>query len=200
MQYQDALLFDMELFFKLIHTILLGFSLSIIITSFLRLKKKDLLIELTDSATIVASITALFFLFAWSLNLYTVFQNEEEYHSLISRMTGRYWFGYWMYPIAYGVIPQLLWFKFVRRSKWSRIVIALLLLFVLYFEVLVIAITSIHRDYVPLNFSSDSTVFSWVIRLVLWRVESIFMFLVVLAMVHFVRTRTFFSKREKAIK
>jgi molybdopterin-containing oxidoreductase family membrane subunit len=69
--------------------------------------------------------------------------------SIQERAFGDYWFGFWMYPITYFGLTQLLWIHKIRQSKVVRIIIALWISMVIHFEKFVIFVTSLHRDFAP---------------------------------------------------
>lgn len=69
--------------------------------------------------------------------------------SLLQRAFGKYWFGFWMYPITYFGLTQLLWFYKIRKSKPIRIIIASCVFITMHFEKFVIFVTALHRDFSP---------------------------------------------------
>jgi molybdopterin-containing oxidoreductase family membrane subunit len=78
---------------------------------------------------------------------------EYEAYAFTNRMTGLYWFVFWMNTFTYFLLPHLFWFIKIRTSIWFRIVTAFMILIVLNIERLVIFITSFHRDYIPSSWS-----------------------------------------------
>jgi hypothetical protein len=78
------------------------------------------------------------------LHLVILFYNFQD---LADRAFGEYWYGLWIYPFTYFGLTQLLWFRAIRITKIIRIVIATWIFVVMYFEVFVILVTSLHRDY-----------------------------------------------------
>ncbi len=72
----------------------------------------------------------------------------ERFHFL-NRMLGPYW---WAALFMYGcnvIIPQLYWFKSMRRNLWVMFIISITTNIGMWFERFVIIVTSLHRDYVP---------------------------------------------------
>jgi hypothetical protein len=127
-----------------------GFALFILITSFIRFKNENTRafnIKFRSVATIVLLGASLVYLFVWVTQVYQHLSSDVEKTRIINRMTGPYWFAYWLYPFSYGIAPQVFWFRKLRASKATRVIVALLLLFVLYIEKAVILITTLHRDY-----------------------------------------------------
>lgn len=172
---------------EVMESVFIGFSLFILATSFVRFrdeKRNEFLINLTDSAIMIIRFAGIIFLVTWFANLYEHYQSEEEYYAMMSRMTGPYWLGYWIYPFSYGIFPQLLWVKKIKRIKAIRILTALLLLFAIYVERLVIWITSFHRDYVPSSWTTLPKyliVYDWALHIIT--------FALILGAVHFVKVK-----------
>ena len=142
--------------FEIVLSLYNGFAIFILVMSIPFFKgpaAKKTRSALTESSVIIIRVVALVFLALWIVNVFRFYQVEEDRYVLLNRMFGPYWFGYWMYPFCYGILPQILWLKELQRRMFIRILIALLLLFALYFERMIIWITSMHRDYVPSNWT-----------------------------------------------
>ena len=73
--------------------------------------------------------------------------NDES--QLDRRAFGKYWFGFWMYPLTYFGLTQLLWIDRIRKSKVARVLLALWVFAILHLEKFVIIVTSLHRDFSP---------------------------------------------------
>ena len=63
------------------------------------------------------------------------------------RAFGEYWFGYWIYPITYVGLTQLLWFDKIRKAKIVRLIMAVWFFVVIHMEKFIIIVTSFHRDF-----------------------------------------------------
>ncbi len=72
--------------------------------------------------------------------------DEYEQYVLLNRITGPYWFAYWGAVLCKGWLPQLLWFKRLRRSIGAGLALAPFLL-VDYWQPVVYS--SLHHDYLP---------------------------------------------------
>ncbi len=72
-----------------------------------------------------------------------------ERYIFINRAFGPYWWAYWIMVSCNVFIPQLFWFKKMRRSIPVMFVISLYVNIGMYFERYVIIVTSLHRDFVP---------------------------------------------------
>ncbi len=65
-----------------------------------------------------------------------------------------YGWGYWLFMIGCLVLPQLLWLKKLRKNIWMTFFIVLFLSPAVWYERLVIYITSTYRDYLPSSWSN----------------------------------------------
>ncbi len=72
----------------------------------------------------------------------------ERFH-FSNRMFGPYW---WAALLMYGnnvVLPQLLWFKGMRRNLWVVFILSITTNIGMWFERYVIVVSSLNRDYLP---------------------------------------------------
>ena len=83
------------------------------------------------------------FFFAW----YSGVQFEQ--FVFINRAIGPYAWAYWIMVSCNVLFPQLFWFKKIRRSIPAMMVIVILVNVGMWFERLVIVVTSLHRDFLP---------------------------------------------------
>jgi Ni/Fe-hydrogenase subunit HybB-like protein len=63
----------------------------------------------------------------------------------------------WCYAIMVScnvLVPQLLWFRNLRRNLWFVFVVSLLINVGMWFERFVIIVTSLHRDFLPSSWAS----------------------------------------------
>lgn len=77
-----------------------------------------------------------------------------------SRMFGEYAFQFWAMFIANAMVPQLFWFKAVRKRIWIVFLISIIINVGMWFERFNIVITSLSRDYLPSNWANYSP--SWI--------------------------------------
>jgi molybdopterin-containing oxidoreductase family membrane subunit len=68
---------------------------------------------------------------------------------MLNRMKGPYAFQYWMLIVCNGLIPQLLWFKTVRRNPIILFAISIVVNIGMWLERYIIVVTSLHRDFLP---------------------------------------------------
>jgi molybdopterin-containing oxidoreductase family membrane subunit len=96
-----------------------------------------------------AYITEIFV--AWySGNQYEIF---TFFHN---RITGEFTVQFWIMFVCNAIIPQLFWFKKVRRSILALLIISILINVGMWFERFNIVITSLAKDYLPSNWASYS--------------------------------------------
>lgn len=72
-----------------------------------------------------------------------------------------YWWAPWIQIALWVFVTQLFWIPKIRKAKMLRIVFALLL--IVSYEMFVIIVTSIHRDYVPASwFMRSWSALDWI--------------------------------------
>lgn len=116
-------------------------------------------IELMNTVMLVAgSIVAVAYLTEFFMAMRS--HSEFEQYVFHNRATGAYAWAFWAMIICNIVLPQLLWFKKLRRSIAFSVCVALVVCVGMWFERFVIIVTSLHRGYLP----SSWTMFSptWV--------------------------------------
>jgi len=116
-------------------------------------------IELMNTVMLVAgSIVAVAYLTEFFMAMRS--HSEFEQYVFHNRATGAYAWAFWTMIICNIVLPQLLWFKKLRRSIAFSVCVALVVCVGMWFERFVIIVTSLHRGYLP----SSWTMFSptWV--------------------------------------
>ena len=83
--------------------------------------------------------------------------NEYEiYMIFMNRITGKYSYHFWAMFTLNALIPQLFWFKSVRRKVWLVFIISLFINLGMWYERYNIVITSLSRDYLPANWADYS--------------------------------------------
>ena len=116
-------------------------------------------IELMNTVMLVAgSIVAV----AYLTEFFMAMRSHSEFEKYVfhNRAIGDYAWAFWTMIICNIVLPQLLWFKKLRRSIAFSVCVALAVCVGMWFERFVIIVTSLHRGYLP----SSWTMFSptWV--------------------------------------
>ena len=75
--------------------------------------------------------------------------NKYEQFVFINRAFGPYAWAYWTMVTCNVLVPQIFWFKKMRRSIPVMFVVSLLVNVGMWFERFVIIATSLHRDFLP---------------------------------------------------
>ena len=103
-----------------------------------------------DSAALTTIIICgIVYLLLWIFGLISFFleANLEDINRFQNRISGKYCYGYWFQPLSYVISSQLLWFTYIQKSTFFRLILGLILMFNA--EKFIIFITSLHRDYLP---------------------------------------------------
>jgi Ni/Fe-hydrogenase subunit HybB-like protein len=77
--------------------------------------------------------------------------NPFERYAFLNRAFGPYWWGYWIMIFCNVVVPQLFWFKRIRRHMIIVWVLSIFVNIGMWFERFEIVVTSLHRDFLPSN-------------------------------------------------
>jgi hypothetical protein len=111
--------------------------------------KKSFLFKVDEEAKKFISFVGIIYFIIWIIGIIVFYaeSNLEEQNSMLNRIFGKYWFGFWLQPIVWFLITQLLRIKRVAKNVFLRIIFSFLL--IISFEKYVIIITSFHRDYLP---------------------------------------------------
>jgi molybdopterin-containing oxidoreductase family membrane subunit len=80
--------------------------------------------------------------------------NAYELYAFLNRAAGPFGWAYWIMVGCNLLVPQVLWFRAVRRSIPAIFAISLLVNVGMWFERFVIIVTSLHRDYLPSSWST----------------------------------------------
>jgi Ni/Fe-hydrogenase subunit HybB-like protein len=75
--------------------------------------------------------------------------NPYEEYMILNRLFGPYAAYYWGLLLCNVVVPQLLWFSWVRSNVPALFVIALVVNVGMWLERFIIIVTSLHRDFLP---------------------------------------------------
>ncbi len=103
----------------------------------------------------VILLTGMIVGFAYTTELFVAWYsgNPYEQFTFMNRAFGPYAWAYWLMFFCNVAVPQVFWFKKLRRS-WPVLLIASLLVNVgMWFERFNIVVTSLHRDYLPSSWS-----------------------------------------------
>ena len=75
--------------------------------------------------------------------------NPYEQFVFLNRALGPFSWAYWTMVSCNVLVPQLLWFRFMRRNIAVVFVISIFVNIGMWFERFVIIVTSLHRDFLP---------------------------------------------------
>ncbi|MDN5201970.1 hypothetical protein QQ008_11365 [Fulvivirgaceae bacterium BMA10] len=167
---------------------LIGFGLYSILFFLIRLfkAKKGFLTEFDRSACSITIYAGITFAILWLTGiLIHYFQITEDLERIayLQRIIGEYWFGFWLQPLFWILLTQLLRINAFRKSLIYRLVMSLL--FVFSFERVIIIITSVHRDYLSKSWSLDLTPF----EITLGLTTKTILFILIASGFHFGRKR-----------
>lgn len=101
---------------------------------------------------------------AYSTEFFMAWYSGSEYEGFIfrNRAFGPYGWSYFIMFSCNALIPQLFWFKRLRRNPVALFVIAILVNVGMWFERYVIIITSLHRDFIPASWGMfEMTFYDW---------------------------------------
>ncbi|MDA9819417.1 polysulfide reductase NrfD [Salibacteraceae bacterium] len=105
----------------------------------------NIVIVITGSMVGIAYLSELFI--SWYSGV------EYEQYAFLNRATGPYFWAYWAMMTCNVVTPQLFWFAKIRKSFVMSFILSLFVNTGMWFERFVIIVTSLHRDYIPANWS-----------------------------------------------
>lgn len=117
------------------------------------------------------------YLIIWSVGLYIELKilDAEDKFNLLNRMFGKYWFGFWIQPLLWVLITQLLRFEKIRKNILLRLLFSVLLIFSI--EKMVIIYTSFQRDYLPSSWTMYNDLDIYTSNLILELIMKIAIFL-----------------------
>lgn len=88
--------------------------------------------------------------------------SNYEGYAFINRAFGPYWWSYWTMVSCNVLIPQIFWFKKMRRCIPVMFVVSIFVNIGMWFERYVITVTSLHRDFLPANWGLfDMTIYDF---------------------------------------
>ncbi|MBT3383059.1 MAG: polysulfide reductase NrfD [Prolixibacteraceae bacterium] len=100
---------------------------------------------------------------AYMTEIFMAWYSGSDYETYLffhTRIFGEYAVQFWIMFIANAVVPQLFWFKKMRRNMWVVFTVSIIINIGMWFERFNIVITSLSRDYLPSSWAPYSP--SWV--------------------------------------
>lgn len=121
------------------------YSIIYVITTII-VKKSFIEIVDTTSNKLIGFL-GIVYLIAWVGLIVTNFINisSPERDEVLDRMFGKYWFGFWLQPILWIIMTQILHFEKVRKQKFLRIIFSFL--FIITIEQYIILLTSFNFNF-----------------------------------------------------
>ena len=108
--------------------------------------------------------TGLIVFYGYAVEAFMAWYSASSWEGFMiaNRMTGPYWYMYWSLILCNGVIPQLLWFKWVRMNIPLLFAISIVVNIGMWLERYVIIVTSLARDFLPSSWGMYSgTMWDW---------------------------------------
>jgi molybdopterin-containing oxidoreductase family membrane subunit len=96
-------------------------------------------------------VTSMMVGYAYAMEFFIAWYSGVAYERFVflNRAMGPYAWAYWIMVTCNVIVPQLLWFKKIRRTVLLMYPIVLLVNVGMWFERFVIVVTSLHRDFLP---------------------------------------------------
>ena len=117
-----------------------------------------------DNSAKVMLASGLLVAFGYLNEIFTAWYSDEEFDAYLTlnRMLGYYAWVYWLMMACNVGVPQLLWFRNLRRNPACLFVISLLINLGMWAERFVIIVTSLHRDFLPSSWGIfRPTIWDW---------------------------------------
>ncbi len=129
-------------------TLLSGFAIFAIATSGFPKIKNRFEPAIDHVAAFLVIFGGLCFGLSWLGQLVFTDPNSQL-TSLSDRMAGPYGLRYWSYLLSFLIFTQMFWVPRIRKSRWVKLPAGLVFLYFLFYEDLVIMITTYHREFMP---------------------------------------------------
>jgi molybdopterin-containing oxidoreductase family membrane subunit len=93
--------------------------------------------------------------YAYGMEFFIAWYSGSPYErfAFINRALGPYAWGYWTMILCNVVVPQLFWFRRIRRQLVVVWILSILVNVGMWFERFVIIVISLHREFLPANWS-----------------------------------------------
>lgn len=109
-----------------------------------------------DAITRILVFISLIMGTAYSTELFMAWYSGTEYEMftfMSNRITGDYTFAFWAMITCNAIIPQLFWFKKIRRNVIIVFIISMIINLGMWFERYVIVVTSLSKDFLPASWA-----------------------------------------------
>lgn len=109
--------------------------------------KKEILYKIDTEVCKLMVFSGILYLSIQFAAIFIYIANDENRIYLLNRMFGKYWIGFWLQPLFWIGMTQLLRFKSIQKNWALRLFFSFF--FIFSFEKIVIITISLHRDYLP---------------------------------------------------
>ncbi len=114
----------------------------------------------------VIMLTGMLVGFAYTTEFFMAWYGGNDYEGFIfrNRAFGPYGWAYFIMFTCNAIVPQVFWFKSMRRNAWVLFAVSILVNIGMWFERYVIIVTSLHRDFLPSSWGMYGlTAWDWMI-------------------------------------
>ncbi|MCL2645957.1 MAG: polysulfide reductase NrfD [Phycisphaerales bacterium] len=104
-----------------------------------------------DNMAKIILVMSLMVAYAYLMEFFVAYYSAspfDRFHFL-NRMFGDMWWAGWIMLSCNVIVPQCLWFKWMRQNPWALMIIAVLINIGMWLERFVIIVTSLSRDFLP---------------------------------------------------
>ncbi len=108
---------------------------------------------------VTGGIVAVAYLSEFFVGWYTGSSYEDFVYLSVGAATGPYWWAFWALIICNSVIPQLFWFKKIRRNYIWTFIIAIFINIGMWFERFDIIVINLSRGHLPSSWTQFSPTF-----------------------------------------
>jgi molybdopterin-containing oxidoreductase family membrane subunit len=112
-----------------------------------------------DAITRILTFISLIMGTAYMTELFIAWYQGSEYEMFTfmkNRVTGAYSFAYWTMITCNAILPQLFWFRKIRRTIPVVLILSLCINVGMWFERYVIIVTSLSKDFLPSSWATYS--------------------------------------------
>jgi molybdopterin-containing oxidoreductase family membrane subunit len=131
-----------------------GFAMVITLMTFMRGyfgMKHYITLNHMEAMAKILMFTGMMVGFAYSTEFFMAWYSGSEWEGFVfkNRAFGPYWWAYAIMFTCNAIVPQVFWFKSLRRHTWVLFTVSILVNVGMWFERYVIVVTSLHRDFLP---------------------------------------------------
>jgi len=112
-----------------------------------------------DAIARILTFISLIMATAYSTELFIAWYSGGEYEMFTfmkNRVTGEYTFAFWTMVTCNAFIPQLFWFKKIRKNITIVFIVSIFINIGMWFERYVIVVTSLSKDFLPSSWATYS--------------------------------------------